>query len=53
MQALERERLALEDRLSTASLPPADLADAGRRLATRRQGVAVAPPLADAYPGSD
>ena len=32
MQALERERLALEDRLSTASLPPADLADAGRRL---------------------
>ncbi len=29
------------------------VADAGRRLATRRQGVAVAPPLADAYPGSD
>ena len=32
MQALERERLTLEDRLSTAGLPTADLADAGRRL---------------------
>ena len=32
MQAIERERSALQERLGTAGLPPADLADTGRRL---------------------
>ena len=32
MQAIERERTALQERLGTAGLPPADLADTGRRL---------------------